>query len=215
MDTLLRRREMMVRDTAPAPVFHSKLIFDGVAYIDTDLLIPENGSIRAPFGYETEKKSQVLFNAGGRVYATLNSNTNTTSRAFSAAYDSGTALVSGTTLTLGWTNNAYSFFLTPKRVGFGTTSKTFTKGSSRPTTGLVIGQNHAHTNVPFTGLLNGWFRIYGDDAQNVTQYSDLNNYTPVYTLRPCTYLGEAGLWCVETGVFYGNSAGAGQLSVED
>ena len=206
---------MVAVNSAPAPVFHTRLVFDGTAYIDTDILFPEDGSIRIPLGYEAEKKSQVLFNAGGRVYATLNSNTNNTSRAFSFAYDSGTAQISGTTRTLAWTYNAYSLFLTPKRGGVGSNSNTLTKGSSRPTTGIVFGQNHSHTNVPFTGAINGWVRIYGSDAQNVTSYSGFDSYTPIYTLRPCTYLGEAGLWCVETSTFYGNTAGAGTLSVAD
>jgi len=200
--------------STPAPVFHTRLIFDGTAYIDTDILFPEDGSIRIYLGYETEKKSQVLFNAGGRVYATLNSNTNTTSRAFSFAYDSSTALISGTTRTLAWTTNVYSLFLTPKRGGIGNNSTTFTKGSSRPTTGIVLGQNAAHSNTPFTGAM-AYVRIYGSDAQNATSYSDLGNYTPLYTLRPCTYLGEPGMWCEETSTFYGNSAGARQLSVAD
>lgn len=206
---------MVAGNSAPAPVFHTRLYFDGTAYIDTDILFPENGSIRIPLGYETEKKSQVIFNAGGRVYATLNSNTNTTSRAFSFAYDSSSALISGTTRTLAWTNNAYTLFLTPKRGGIGSNSNTFTKGSSRPTTGIVFGQNAAHTNVPFTGAINGIVRIYDSDAQNATSASDLDNYTPLYRLRPCVYLGEAGLWCVETSTFYGNTAGSGTLTCGD
>lgn len=206
---------MMVVDTAPAPIFHSRLVFDGVAYIDTDIQIPENGSVRCIFGWEQTKGLQALFNAGGRVYALLNNSTNDTSRYFTAAYDSGSALVSGTTFAVNWSFNSYSFFLTPKRMGVGASTKTFTKGASRPQSGLVIGNNAAHTSTPFTGKQGGILRVYGSDAQNVTQDSDFTAFTPVYRLRPCTYLGEAGLWCVETGVFYGNSAGAGQLSVED
>jgi len=200
---------------APAPVFHTRLVFDGTAYIDTDIQIPENGSVRATLGWETTKGLQALFNAGGRVYALLNNSTDATRRYFTAAYDSGTALISGTTMYLGWTNTSYGFFLTPKRVGYGTSSKTFTKGSSRPESGLVIGNNAAHTSTPFTGKVGSIIRIYGSDAQDVTSYSGFESYTPVYRLRPCTYLGEAGLWCVETSTFYGNTAGAGTLSVED
>lgn len=193
------------------PVFYSCLIFDGTAYIDTDVLMPENGSIRFTTGYETEKKYQVLLNFGGRVYAYFNNSTNSANRYFSSAYDSGTTQVSGTTFATGWTYISYSFFLTPKRIGVGSSSTTFTKGSSRPESGLVVGMNAAHTGTAFTGAINGYIRIYGSDAQNATSYSDLGNYTPVATLRPCTYAGEAGLWHVEEGVFYGNSAGAGTL----
>ena len=215
MDALLRRMQMMGMDTAPAPIFHTRLVFDGVAYIDTDIQIPENGSVRCILGWEQTKGMQALFNAGGRVYALLNTSTDANRRCFTASYDSGSSLVSGTSFTLGWGNESYSFFLTPKRVGYGTNSKTFTKGSSRPESGLVIGNNAAHTSTPFTGKVGGILRIYGSDAQNVTSYSGFESYTPVYRLRPCTYLGENGLWCVETEQFFGNSAGAGQLSVED
>ena len=201
--------------TPPGLVFHSRLIFDGTAYIDTNLLIPEDGSIRAQLGYETTKGTQVLFNAEGRSYAYLNTSTNTTQRCFSASYDSSSVLVSGTNLTLAWTYNTYTFFLTPKRAGVGSNSRTFTKGTSRPTTGLVVGQNAAHTSTPYTGVIRESIRIYGSDAQNCAVYSDFDSYTPVYTLRVCTYNGENGLWCVETSTFYGNSAGAGTLLVAD
>lgn len=206
---------MLGMDTTPSPVFHTRLVFDGTAYIDTTVLMPENGSIRLPVGNETEKKSQTIFNFGGRVYCLLNSSTSNTVRAFTSAYDSGTAQISGSTKTLSWDTTAYSLFLTPKRFGFGDSARTFTKGSSRPESGLVVGMNASHTGVAFTGKLNGWIRIYGSDAQNATSYSGLGSYTPVATLRPCTFLGEAGLWWVEQGIFFGNSAGAGTLTCED
>lgn len=214
MDTLLRRRELMAIDTAPSPIFHTWLVFDGTAYIDTDILIPENGSVRVILGYETTQGLQALFNAGGRVYALLNNSTDTTRRYFTVSYDSGSSLISGTTFDLLWTFNTYSFFLTPNLAGIGDVTYPFTKGSSRPESGLVIGQNYNHTSTAFTGRC-AMYRIYGSDAQNATTYSDLGNYTPVYRLRPCTYLGEAGLWCVETSTFYGNSNSSGTLSVAD
>lgn len=202
-------------NSAPAPVFHTRLFFDGTAYIDTDVVIPEDGTIRIPVGYETEKKAQVIVNAGGKIFLNLGGSTNTTNRAFLAAYDTSSPQVSGTTRTLAWTYNAYSMFLTPKRFGIGSTTTNITKGTSHPTTGIVFGQNAAHTNTPFTGAINGFVRIYGSDAQNATSYSDLDNYTPVATFRPCTYNGEAGLWCVQTSTFYGNTAGAGTLTCGD
>ena len=214
MDTLLRRRELIEAvNSAPAPIFHAKLIFDGTAYIDTTVLMPEDGTLRAIFGWETEKKYQVLFSFDGKVGTYLNSSTNATSRYFTATYDGATG-VSGTTLSLGWSYSSYSFFLSPSRVGYGSTTRTFTKGSSHPTSGLVVGQNASHSGTPFTGGVQR-IRIYGSDAKNVTSNSDLDNYTPVANLRPCTYLGEAGLWWVEQGIFFGNSAGSGSLSVAD
>lgn len=213
MDTLLRRRQMMVMDTAPLPTFHTRLVFDGTAYIDTDIIIPENGTVRFDGGYEAEKKSQTLFNVGGKLYGILNSSTNNTSRFFTANYY-GSSAVSGTSLGVAWTYNTYGFWLTPKRVGIGDRAFTFTKGSTLPEGGLVVGMNAAHTGVAYTGRLK-MIRIYGSDAQNCESTTDLNSYTPVYTLKPCTYNGENGLWCVETDSFYGNTAGAGQLSVVD
>ena len=200
-------------NTAPSPIFHAKLIFDGVAYIDTSVPMPEDGTLRAVFGWETEKKYQVLFSFDGKVGTYLNSSTNGTSRDFTCTYDGATG-TSGTAFGLGWSYNSYSFFLTPKRAGIGNNAHTFTKGNSRPTNGLVVGQNAAHTGTPYTGAVQR-IRLYGSAAQNATTNSALDNYTPVANLRPCTYLGEAGLWWVEQGLFFGNSAGAGQLSVAD
>lgn len=206
---------MVAGNSAPAPVFHTRLVFDGTAYIDTDVPIPENGSLQVTLGYEATKGTQRIFSADGIFDAYLNGSTNATSRFFSACYGSTSAVVSGTQLSLAWTYNSYGFFLTPKRVGYGTTTKTFTKGANTPTGGLVVGVNSSHTGVPFTGKIMSRIKIFGDDAQNVTQNSDFSNYTPVATLRPCTYLGEAGLWWVEQSRFFGNSAGSGTLTCED
>lgn len=205
----------MGMDTTPTPHFHTRIVFDGTAYIDTNILMPENGSIRFTTGWETTKGPQAIFNFGSRVYAILNSSTDENIRGMSFGYDAASAQVYGTTISVNWSYDSYGLFLTPKRCGVGSNTTTFTKGSSRPVTGLVIGQNATHTNTPFTGKISGWIRIYDSNAQNATSYSDLNNYTPVATLRPCTYMGEAGFWHVEEGVFYGNTAGAGQLICED
>jgi hypothetical protein len=76
-----------------------------------------------------------------------------------------------------------------------------------------LGDNASHSaGGKYTGRMSV-FRIYGSDAQNATTYFELDNYPTLYTLRPCTCDGEAGMWCVETSTFYGNSAGAGTLSV--
>ena len=84
-----------------------------------------------------------------------------------------------------------------------------TKGTATPALGLDIGTADA---TAFSGYMET-IRVFGSDAKNVTSVSELNNYTPVYTLKPCTYNGEAGLWCEETSTFYGNTAGAGTLTV--
>ena len=206
---------MGLGNSSATPVFHTRLVFDGTAYIDTDVPIPENGSLRVTLGYETTKGTQRIFSADGMFDAYLNGSTNGTTRYFSACYGATSTVVSGTQLSLAWTYNTYSFFLTPKRVGYGSTTRTFTKGANTPTNGLVVGVNYTHSGVPFTGKVMSRIRIYGSDAQDVTQDSDFANFTPVATLRPCTYLGEAGLWWVEQGRFFGNTAGAGTLTVED
>lgn len=196
------------------PVFYDRLVFDGVAYIDTDIVPDALASYRVNISNETLKATQRLFQCQGAnstlIGAILGTNTNNTNRYFSIYYGASSNVSSNRTLS--WSYASYNFFLTPKRFGWGSTSYTFTKGANAPIGGLVIGYNSAHSGQPFTGRM-GMFRIYGSDAQNVSQDSGFNSYTPAYTLRPCTYNGEAGLWCVETNKFYGNTAGAGTLSV--
>lgn len=220
MDALLRRRAMIAAGGSPTPpgpviepVFYDRLVFDGTAYIDTDIIPPADCSFRVILGNETIKAAQRAFmvRAGtsdqiGMIY---NSSTNATNRVIAVYYGGASVLLAKQ---LAFSTAAYSFFLTPKRMGWGSTGYTITKGSSTPTEGLVIGTRLQHDGQAYTGRM-GRFFIYGSDAQNATSYDGLGSFTPVYTLRPCTYDGEAGLWCVETSKFYGNTAGAGALSV--
>ena len=222
MDALLRRRAMMAAGggspTPPGPViepvFYDRLVFDGTAYIDTDIVPDLTMSYRIAIGNESQKIAQRYFFAptenSGFVGITLNSTTNSTNRCFNVYYGKSSAL--SNTQTYAFSNATMSLFLTPKRFGWGNTQFSITKGSNAVSGPLVIGQSSTHLGQAFTGRL-GWFRIYGSDAQNVTSNSGFDSYTPVYTLRPCTYDGEAGLWCVETSKFYGNTAVAGTLTV--
>lgn len=215
MDALLRRRQMMASggvSPTPSPVFYDRLVFDGTAYIDTNIVPPTDASFRVILGNETTKATQRVFmlKAGtsdsiGTIY---NSSTTSTNRVIAVYYGSSSALLAKQ---LAFSTSSYSFFLTPNRMGYGNTSFTITKGASTPAGGIVIGYNTSHTGQAYTGRM-GTFRIYGSDAQNVTKDSEFSSYTPVYTLRPCTYNGEAGLWCVETSTFYGNTAGSGTLT---
>lgn len=198
------------------PVFYDYLIFDGTAYIDTDIIPDANASFRVNLGDETLKAAQRLFGlpAGSGVFTSVayNSNTTSTDRSFSVYYASSAALAYDKTLA--FSSGRYNMFLTPKRFGWSTTIYTFTKGSGTPSGPLVIGSNASHSGQPYTGRIRYGFRVYGSDAQDATTPKDLlDNYTPTHTLLPCTYDGEAGLWCVETSKFYGNSAGSGQLTV--
>ena len=216
MDALLRRREMMASGEEPNPlVFYNKILFDGVAYIETDITPPEDASFRVNLGNETSKAAQRVFMVpaenGTIIGVYYGNNTTSTRRYFSIYYGASSAV--STTTYLAWSTTTYSFWLTPNRFGWGNTANSITKGSNKPSGNLVIGYNASHSGNPYSGEM-GLFRIYGSDAQNATSASDLyDNYTPVYTLRPCTYNGEPGLWCVETSKFYGNSAGAGTLTV--
>lgn len=204
---------------AVQPVFYDNLIFSGGAYIDTGLLIPVNGSIYTTFGGETSKSQQRLYmtmpdNSGYYIGALLTSSTTSTYRYFGAYYDSSSN-IGGNNRRLNWSYNSYIFFQTPKRFGLAANSWTYTKGSTHPTGTLLLGENlGSQTRVPYTGFMRN-FLIYGSDAQNCTSYDQFANYTPGYTLRPCTYNGEAGMWIVETNTFKGNSAATGSLSVSN
>lgn len=195
------------------PVFYDRLIFDGTAYIDTDIIPPADCSFRCRFGNETLKARQSVFFAkagSDSLGMQYSSSTTTTSRAIAVYYNASSTSGSKT---LAFSTATYMFFLTPKRFGWSSNAYTITKGSSTPDQVLVLGSANSHSGQAYTGSME-IFRIYGSDAQNATTASDLyDNYTPLYTLRPCTYNGEPGMWCVETSKFYGNTAGAGALSV--
>ena len=221
MDTLLRRRQMMSAGGSPTPpgptpTLYNYLYFDGAAFIETDIQIPENGSIRVGMGSETQKIKQRLFCAysgGNYIAVNIGGNTSSTKRYFVAYYDSSSAVQSS--VNVNWTTDRYSLYITPKRYGLGTGAQTFTKGSNHPTGGLNVGGWSFASGQAYTGKIQP-IRIYGSDAQNATDASDLfNNYTPVYTLWPCVYNGQTGLWCIETSRFYGNTAGAGTLTASD
>ena len=195
------------------PVFYDRLVFDGTAYIDTDIL-PSNGdSFNVILGNETQKVAQRVFMAGctnntnlGVIYT---SSTTTTNRRVGFYY----AVSSGApSRNYAFSNTEYNLLFTPQRYGWNSNSYTYTKGSYAVNSALVIGANVSHSGQAFTGRM-GTFYIYGSDAEGVTTASGFSSYTPKYTLRPCTYNGEAGLWCVENGKFYGNTNSSGSLSV--
>ena len=219
MDALLRRREMIAAiggSPTPSiqPVFYDRLVFDGTAYIDTDIVPPTDASFRVRIGGETLKATQRCFGLAattGTIGMHLATNTNSTTRYFNVYYGQSSTVWSGAGPS--FNTSVYRFFITPQRVGWGSsTNNAFTKGAGTPSGGLKFGANTSHSGQAFTGVMET-FEVFGDDAKEVTTYDGFGNYTPVYTLRPCTYNGEAGLWCVETSKFYGNTAGAGALSV--
>ena len=221
MDALMRRRQMMMaggEPPAPAPVFYTYLKFDGTAYIDTDIIPDANASYRVSLGGESNKAAQRLFivptENSHQIGALHGSGTTSAIRSMNFYYGASSAVLTGKNLN--FNAGRFTLFLTPKRGGWGDSAFTFTKGSDAPSGGLIIGSNASHSGNPYSGSIRDYFLIYGSDAQDATDAADLyENYTPVYTLKPCTYLGEPGLWCVETSTFYGNSAGAGTLSVNN
>lgn len=216
MNTLLRRRQMMgTSEVHPDVVFYDRLVFDGTAYIETDIIPPVDASFRVTLGHETIQGAQRLFmNACANSAYTGITITGTVGgkRTMNIYYCSSSAAFSG--LTLSWSYKDYTLYMTPKKAGVGDDAgKTLSAGNNAPSGGVLLGTNVAKNGQPFSGRM-GRFLIYGSDAKNATGTTDLlNNYTPVYDLRPCTYNGEAGLWCMETSKFYGNTAGAGALSV--
>lgn len=198
------------------PEFHDYLVFDGVAYVETDIVLPEDCSIRCFMGYETQRIPQLIYgaaSANGQISVFINSSSTNSDRYFSVRYCSSSSLL--TNRALGWSAYpTYALFQTPKRFGFGNASSTYTKGSSVPTGTLWIGELLDSTSSPFTGKMKT-YTIYDSSAQNATTATELSEYTPVYTLEPCIYLGQAGFWNVQERKFYGNAATSGALSVDD
>ena len=222
---MLRRREMIAAGVSPTPptpptptilpVFYDNLDFDGVAYIETDLLLPQDGTVRINcyFGTVASRIPQRLFDIGGLIGAVIDSRTDSSARYESFFYGDTTAIPLSTKLY--WASGqSIDLFLTPKYGGFGSFSTGITKGANIPNTPLVIGQNIVSPEQALAGTFR-MCRIYDSSAQNVSRTSGFSSYTPVYTLVPCTYDGEPGIWCEEESKFYGNSNSIGTLTVSN
>lgn len=222
MDTMMRRRMMMAEvggsptpPPTPTPEYYSRLVYDGTAYIQTDLLIPTDGSIEIrQAGYETTKDSRIIMrqnlNGAIRTAIYITGNSTATNRNVAWRY---TKSSNQRNTNFTWSGAPQlNYWLTPFIAGAGTNTGSITAGTDIPNEGVSFGGPATSSNLVFTGR-HGIICIYGADAKNATSLTDLRTYAPVYTLKPCTYLGEAGLWCEETSTFYGNSAGAGTLTV--
>lgn len=217
MDALLRRRQMMLAGGSPTPsiqpVFHKYLVFDGDACIETDIVFPANCSIKVFLGKESLHVNQGIFNAGdstnGSIRLFLSNATTKNTRNIAVFYDS-TAYLLGKDLS--FSSDEFNCFITPNGYGWGTLFYSYTKGNNHPNAALAFGTKSGGQR--YTGSMRD-FLVYGSDAAGCQNASAFSGYTPVITLKPCTYNGENGLWCVETSTFYGNTAGVGQLSVMD
>lgn len=200
--------------TPPGVVFYDRLVFDGTAYIETNYVLPVNCSILVNVGYESRRISQRVFRSqggGGYILLSYGGSTSGTKRQLVVFYDSSSALAS--TQYVNFSYDSFSFFMTPNHYGVGNSAFSYTKGNSHPTGGIVFGDGIG--GQAFTGRMSS-FKVYDSTAANVTSASELeNNYTPIATFRPCTYNGEVGLWYVEGNQFYGNTAGAGTLTVSN
>ena len=213
MGALDRRRLMMSQGgQALAPVFYDRLIFDGASGIETDIVLPENCSIRVVIRDEAQKKAQGVFSAGnstdGYIRLYYGSGTSSSVRKMAICYDSSSYIGFKD---LNFTNSSYAFYMTPNGYGWGSTFYSYTKGNLHPSTPLFLGTMSASQR--FTGKMQTFY-IYGSDAAN-NRSSDFSNYTPIATLRPCTYNGQAGMWYVEGSKFFGKTVGDGTLSVEN
>lgn len=200
----------------PAPVFYDRLVFDGTAWILTNLVIPTDGSIRCTEGGETRKAQNLWYTDRGTGEGSIRlywgGNTNSGRIQPMPLYRSTSYLFNNKNYSTSATERGV--FQTCKGMGFDTTNYTYTKGNLPAPNPLYIGGMEGSSVDPFTGYLKTVY-IYDDTTQNVTTYSGFDNYTPVYTLRPCLYGGKAGLWCVETSAFFGNSAESGTLTVSN
>ena len=207
---------MMAQGGGGTPEFHTYLVFNGTAYIDTDIVPQLNCSFTCGLGNETLHATQRLFGVpcenSSLISAIYNSSTNSSTIYFSVHYDSASSLSSSRTRL--FSSGRYGFFMTPNGFGWSSTYYSYTKGNNAPSGAITIGSRPDHSGQAYTGKISA-FRVYGADASGVNTYNGFDAYTPIVTLQPCIYNGEAGLWCEELHRFYGNSAGAGTLSVGD
>lgn len=213
MSALDRRRLMMSQDgQVITPVFYDRLVFDGNCSIETDIVLPENCSIRVSIRDEAQKKAQGVFSAGnstdGYIRLYYGGGTNSTKRNMVVCYDSSSYIAYKD---LNFTSASYAFYMTPNGYGWGNLFYPYTKGNLHPSVPLVLGSSSS--GQKFTGKMQTFY-VYGSDAAG-NQSSNFGAYTPVITLRPCTYNGQAGMWYVEGSKFFGKTSGDGTLSVEN
>ena len=211
---LIRRRGMMQAATPPSTlVFHNYLVYDGAAYIQTDILLPQNGAVKTYVKLGNLRRAEGYFsaldNSANIVFGVRSTSfTNFVGEAF---YDSTS--YSRRTGGINWANHSNAnMWITPSAFSAADTTLTFTKGSTLPTSGLIFGQ--AKSSNPFRGQMAVIY-IYDDSAQNVTNLAGFTGLVPLYTLKPCEYNNQCGLWCEETNRFYGNTAGVGTLNIAD
>lgn len=191
------------------PIFYNYLYFTRPAYIQTDYILPSLASFSTRLGGETvQSGTQIVFIAGSGnnlIRVSYGSTTTTSSGRRWTIYYGSSSNISGN-VTYTWNTTAFNFFITPKRYGYGSNTRTINKGSGYPTTGLIFG----NSSNSYSGRFETFY-VYDSSAQNATSYSALTEFTPVATFRPCTYGGQAGFWYVEGQKFFGNSASSGSL----
>ena len=212
---LIRRRGMMASDS---PEFHRYLVFDGTAYIDTDIVPNGNqNTFNVSIGHETVTSGvQHVYDfltSNGRIRVSYGSATTPTTRSVNAWYDNG--VNSAVTMNVNFSISEYRMVLTPYRLFCYSYSSTLSSpGNGVVTSPIVLGAITGYSGQAFSGRMSR-FRVYGPEAKNITIASQIDNYTPFITLHPCIYKGEAGMWYVQGNKFYGNTAGAGTLTVAD
>lgn len=213
---LIRRRGMMASDDSPE--FHKYLVFDGTAYIDTDIVPNGNqNTFNVSVSHETVTSGvQHVYDcltSNGRIRVSYGSTTTPTTRKVNAWYDNGA--YSAITMDVNFSISSYRMILTPYRLFCYSYNGTLSgPGNGVITSPIVLGTITEHTGQAFSGRMTQ-FMVYGPEAKNITIASQIDNYTPFITLCPCIYKGEAGMWYVQGNKFYGNTAGVGTLTVAD
>ena len=214
-DIVKDKRKALLFDAQP--VYYQKLKFDGNSCIQTDVTLPEDGSITVGLAEETLKSTQHVFNfltggSSGYTRFLLGGATNSSNRQMVPYYDSTSYLVSNRVLS--WNYSGYSFFMTSKGMGWGDNYGAYTKGSSHPTGGLCLGNiSNNSSGQGFTGTMSP-IKIYSSSTQNNKTFAAFDSYTPVATLYPCKVGDDSGLMWIEEGIFYRKTGGTGTVSVE-
>ena len=196
---------------------YSYIFYDGTAYIETDYVLPLNCSIRVGIADEQQHVAQQVFGAsgstGGWISHFLGGATDSTYRQPVACYDSS-SFIKPTDKKIRWQYTSYGYFMTPLRHGWGNTTYTYTKGNLHPDGPLCLGAAFNKSSIKSTARMSS-FWVYDTSASACTTFTQFDNYTPIATFRPCIYNGKAGVWHVEEGKFFGNSASGGTLLVSN
>lgn len=211
------RRRMMMKAGGSAPVYYDYIQSASGAFVDTGIVLPANAVVAVTNVWGSGGSNRILLGASDGTYHTriLHVSASGSTR-FGWTYDGGSQANKNFGNFYNPNKLIGTMWITPTAGGYDDTkSVTISKGTHKPNANLFImamKENDGLTKYPSK---IGSVYVYGSEASGIVKASDLASYTPIASFIPCTYGGQAGYWYEEEGLFRGNAAGVGTLTVSN